>query len=219
MITQQVMPFYAFQKAMFKIMTHLPADHPLATGIMMQLGRMNQAQLQADLLPGGLGVLPSNLIGAGISNNQLVGYQKLNPLTDAWTLATAPGIVAALNPFLTMLLQQGHDAPVFGGPAGMGSYGQLTANPNIVSQLWEMFKGAGIGNVISDPTNPATLAQWFGQPKVYTPAQVDALMKRIAKTQKGITTVANGGYLAPQSATAPAANPVPVAPTPAQALG
>lgn len=189
---QAAMPFYAFQKAMFKILLRLPADHPMATGVIMQLGRMAEAQAMRNF-----GATPTSVIGAGVTpTGHLVANQKLNPLTDSWSLTTPEGIGAALNPFLRMFAQRALDAPVFDARAGMGSYGQTVEHGDLFQQLQDLYTSSPVGTGL--PGGGAfNLSRFLGAPKVYTHDQTEALKKRIARTLLAERDVNdNGGFLA-----------------------
>lgn len=188
-----IMPFYPFQKAMFKIMARLPSDHPYASSIFMNVGQMHQQQLETELN----GSIPDNLIGSDMIGGHLVNYAKLNPLIDTYKLVTPQGILSSVHPFIQLFLQDGLHAPTFNGKAGMGEYGQLVNKPAVGSQLADTFLSApvvGAGQDVFGSANPITSA--FVPAKTYTDAQWQALLKRIAKTAASIKTADKaGGYL------------------------
>jgi len=189
-----ILPFYPFQKAMFKIMMRLPADHPYASSIFMNVGQMHQQMLEQELN----GSIPDNLIGSDMIGGHLISYAKINPLIDTYKLVTPQGILSSVHPFIQLFLQDGLHAPTFSGKAGMGEYGQLVSKPAVGQQLQDVFGSAptiGAGADIFGSSN--AVAGAVVPVKTYTDAQWQALLKRISKTAASIATAdKTGGYLA-----------------------
>jgi hypothetical protein len=189
-LVMQVIPFYAFHKAMLRVLLHMPNDHPVATGMLMQLGAMNQAYLKAQLN----GSLPSAYIGAdfiggnGTPGNMghLTALSRLNPLMSSIGLTTPQGIAAAANPFIRILAQYALNSPAYGAGAGMGPTGQLVPQLNIGQSILGTFTGA-----VPGISNPGALNLTSG----LSNAQYQKLVARITKTQASQATVAAGGYI------------------------
>jgi hypothetical protein len=189
-MVSEVIPFYAFQKAMYRILLHLPNSHPAATAILMQVGAMHQAYLKQQLngsLPDAY--LASDFIGGnGTPGNMghLTQLDKLNPLLDSWKITTPQGIAASTNPFLRILAQYALNSPAYGAGAGMSPTGGLVPQLNIGQSIIGTFTGAvpGLGN-------PTALNLTSG----LSDTQYQQLIKRITKTQTAQATVAAGGYV------------------------
>ena len=193
----QIMPFYAFKKAMFKLLLRLPIDHPLATAVALQLNYVNKQDLQRQL---GTGLYPDYLIGKAFNpDGTILNFGKANPLTESYKLATLEGLKDQISPFFKPLVAAGYDAQTFNGSAGVGAYGQLVSKPNILKDYIQAFTESPIGSLNTPGAGQSqidSLINFIDPARTMTKKQVDALIKRLAKTTKGIQTAnQQGGYL------------------------
>jgi hypothetical protein len=191
-IVTNIIPFYAFQKSMFRILAKLPAEHPLAAGLLMQAGIMHQAYMK-ELLGGSL---PELYTGADLINGKLLREDKLNPLTDSYKLITPEGIAQSMNPFISVLAQDALHSPSYGAKASMGAYGELEQSPNILQTLMNAYSSApvvGAGGDIASGDLPGIAS--IAPASALSDKQYQKLLKRILATQRAQATVANGGYL------------------------
>jgi hypothetical protein len=198
------MPFYSFQKAMFKILVRLPLDHPVAAGLFMSVAQMHQAYMEAQLG----GPVPDQLIGSAFINGQLTSFAKLNPLIDAYKLATPDGIAQSIHPLAQLMLQQAFGAPSFEGGATVGNYGQLQQSPDWWKTLAGTFTnspaGSGIGDTFAGGNPLDNLVPRLG--RTWSDQQYQALLKRIAKTQKALAKLKEpGAYVSNPDVVVPAA--------------
>ncbi len=199
-----IIPFYAFSKAMFKILLRMPIDHPLAAGIMMGMGRMQQQYMQQQL-----GAHPDFTIGAGFNAGGLVNYAKTSPLTDSYRLITAEGIGMSLSPWLRPFAESIMGQGGFNGQAEMGSYGQLKQTPNFMSDFLGAFTSAGgisAGAGLVGGSSDSALAQLvkaISPWKNYTDVQLAAIIKRIKRTQADEAKLKTPGAYLTQSVNMP----------------
>lgn len=197
-LVTQIMPFYAFQKAMYRLLLRLPIDHPVAAAMAMQVGMMNQAYVKDKLG----GILPTNYLGSafmgGTLDNptQLVQLDKLNPLTDSYKIMTPEGLASSVNPFLQLFGQYAMHTPAFNSVPGISGSGQLVQQPDLLKGIESVYTGAvpSVGNGMVIPTNTLSTKQ------------LASLTKRIQTDLKAMQSVKSGGYLttdavAPKQAT------------------
>lgn len=179
-VVSSVMPFYSFQKAMFRILLRLPIDHPYVTIMAMQLGLMHQEYLRNKLG----GEVPDAYATAIMLNGHLTPVAKMNPLTDSYKLVTPEGIGASLHPFIKPLAEDAFGGQSYGADAGMSPTGVLQPKADF---------GQEIGSIYTD------IPALGGSPaNVYSglsDAQYEKLVKRIAKFSKAKQLVDAGGYL------------------------
>jgi hypothetical protein len=185
MVTQLI-PFYTFQKAMFRILVALPNEHPIASALLMQVGLMQQQYLRQQLH----GALPDAYVASDTIRGHLTQLDKLNPLLDAWKIATPEGLAASGNPFVKLLAQYALHSPSYGAGAGMDANGNLVPQPDLLHSILNTYTGAvpGLGK-------PLGLQSLNPIPSGLSDAQLAALNKRITKAQTAQATVGAGGYL------------------------
>lgn len=182
-MVSSIFPFYSFTKAMMRLLIRMPVDHPLAAGILTQLGIIQQQLVREQLH----GSLPSNYFGASMIDGHLMRLDKLNPLVDSLNMTSPDGIAAALNPFVKLFAQDALHSPSFGAQAGMDANGNLVPAPDIFH------------SILSTYTNPIP-GLGGGLPSVgitsgLSDVQLQQLVKRVDKAQTAASTVAHGGYL------------------------
>jgi hypothetical protein len=176
-----VIPFYSFQKAMFRILLHLPIDHPLVTVISMQLGLMHQDYLRQKLG----GDVPDAYASAIMSTDgKLTPMDKMNPLSDSYKLITPAGIAASLHPFIRPLAEDAFGGPSYGSGVGMSPTGTLQPSANIGQSYEDMYSSL-----------PALGGNPVGVTSQLSEKQYQSLLKRIAKYSKARDAVDAGGYL------------------------
>jgi hypothetical protein len=116
---RSVIPFYAWQKGMLKLITRFPSDHPVATGMLLQLGKLHEEMLQ-DRLGGPVPDAYMGMTNVGGWRN----LRALNPFADAIQLATPQGIAQSTNPFVDVFLRDAYNAPEYGASrAGISATG------------------------------------------------------------------------------------------------
>ncbi len=181
-IVRAVVPFYSFQKAIFKIVGKFPVDHPAVLGVAANLGRVNQQQLSdrfGTVFPQGY----AGLIDTG--GGGAINTHGINPFKDATSLASAEGLFEALNPALAIALRAGGHAPSGGYVNGRttDNYGNLVPDVNPVDELKDQASflpfvsaatsvaGEGKGP-IRGPLSKAGL-------NIYTPDEMKKLAARI----------------------------------------
>lgn len=131
---RSVIPFYGFQKGILKIAMKMPADHPLVTNLLMQIGKWQTAQsVDANGNP-----LPSgyqgdvNLGPLGIRN-----LKNMSPFKDLGALTTPAGLVSNFEYGIIATIRSGLNAPAPFTKAGtqVNQYGQVVPKVTLLSQL------------------------------------------------------------------------------------
>lgn len=139
-IVRAVVPFYAWQKGILKLVSHLPIDHPIAAGLTMQLGEQYENKLKdqfGGMVPLGYSGL-INLPGGGALNTR-----GANPFQDSLSLVTPDGIANSMNPFIQLGVRK-----VLGAPEGgfidqyrMDPYGLGVPDVSVNKGLGDIAKG------------------------------------------------------------------------------
>lgn len=188
-LVTQIIPFYSFQKAMFRILLRLPVDHPIAAQLLSQLGQIHNAYVRDKLG----GALPDLYAGSDFVGGHLMELDKLNPLADSYRIMTPEGIASSMSPFLGLIAQEALNAPGFNSQAGMGNYGQLVQKPDVFHSLLDSFAGRTPGLGQSILTDPLAVTSGLSD------QQLGKLQTRIQRTQAAERTVAAGGYVAQEA--------------------
>lgn len=200
-----IIPFYAFQKAMFRILLHMPVDHPGATGLFMQLGAMHEAYLKEKLG----GTIPEAYLGASFIGGQLTPLEQLNPVSDAYRILSPEGIAQSMNPYAKLLAAEAMGYTGYGGDAGMDRYGNLVKKPDLGEQLREIYTGPipglnmlpGVGEQTGRPLG----LEWLSPVHPLTQRRFEKLLRRIQKYESAKQSVEDGGYLVTDYNNPPAA--------------
>jgi len=131
-ITRNAILFYAIRKGVFKIISKMPLDHPLAWSLLQGLNQIGEQKQKDDY---GIN-LPSAYWGLGNIFGLNVNLTTLNPFRDAEGLTTPQGLYQALNPLLQAIINEGTGTGV-SQPTGyaMGPTGQLIPQRGLLQEL------------------------------------------------------------------------------------
>jgi hypothetical protein len=192
-VVRAVVPFYAWQKGILKLVARLPIDHPAAVGVLMSLDKMNR-ELAEDEFGGPLPRYYQSII-----NLPLLGptnIRAMNPFQDAGALTSPQGIASSLNPIFEIGVRNALGAPE-GGFAEfqrMNEFGSVVPDTspaqdvtNLVSglpqlRLVQSFTGRSITGAPQRP--PGQAAEHFAGVPTYTPEEVQAIIERVLKSQQ-----------------------------------
>jgi len=194
---RSVLPFYAWQKGMVKLIARMPADHPLATRLLQQLGVQHTEYLQDQFG----GILPSAYEGLVIGNHgQGINTRPWNPLLDAGSLATVNGIADAMNPFVGSFVRAGLGAPEggFADSYGYSPTGYAVPKSDPVKDLQETIRGVPLirmgeqtlrGKDVYEqsPSAATSIGRYLGAPRIYSPEEMDKIRERIAKAKAKVS--------------------------------
>lgn len=106
-LVRSVIPFYSWQKGVLKLVTRFPVDHPMATYVLMQLGKVHEEMLSDKLH----GPIPDAYLGYAQVGGKLRNLRAINPLMDSTQLLTPQGITSSMFPFVDALLRDAYSAP------------------------------------------------------------------------------------------------------------
>lgn len=201
-VVKSVVPFYAWQKGLLKIVGKFAVDHPLRAAIMLQIGKMNESYSpnRPDAYAGIL-----HVPGTGVNVN--IG-KMLMPWTDSLKLLTPQGIMSQANPVVTALVGNGLGAAT-GGRVTMqrvDEFGHVVPDTSPLQDLSRAVTGAPIfrtlAGVAGGPAGALGLAPAgggkggvvsalanFAGVGNYSNTQVKALQDRLAKAE---ATIASG---------------------------
>jgi hypothetical protein len=188
-----LIPFYSFQKAMFRILLRLPIEHPFVTVGAIQLGLMHQQYLKDKLG----GQVPDAYLSAIDINGHLTPVDKMNPLTDAYKLVTPGGIAASLHPFIKPFAEDAFGGQSYGSGIGMTSTGGIQPQADVNQQLQDLYT-----NIPALGGSPLSVYSGLSQ------KQYESLVKRVARYGKAKQTVDAGGYLVTDANQAKKASPL-----------
>lgn len=197
-----VVPFYAWQKGIFKLLTHFPTDHPVATGLGLQLGLLHQEMMQ-DRLGGSIPDAYMGLYdikGLGVTN-----VRAFNPFQDSTQLLTADGIGNSINPYIKIFMQMATPPPQPGTTvAGVGPTGQLEQQVDPGKALGflgaslpqarlaeQQFGGADVYG--HDPSALEMVTSFLGKPRGYDPNSLEAIRQRVEKARQDALLLNSGG--------------------------
>lgn len=196
-----VIPFYSFQKAMFRVLMRLPVNHPVATAVFMQLGMMHQAYVRERLG----GDLPDNYLALDFTpDDRAVKLDKLNPLTDTTRMLTLDGIVQSASPVIRILASEALHAPSYNAEAQLDANGNLVPGLSLADAIKDTYT-AGVPGM----GQKAWGRDMFAVTHQLSDKQYASLLRRIKKYQNAKQLVDQGGYLttdayAPAGQSAPA---------------
>lgn len=140
-----IVPFYGFQKGVLRLVMRMPLDHPIATGMMIKIGQLNEkwaVDANGDPLPSAYsGVL--DVPGLGMLDSK-----PINPLKDAQSLVTPEGIMGSLHPIVKMMVNAAVGAPA----VHVDGQGRIVANRGQTFHIGPT--GAPVANI--DPNKELT---------------------------------------------------------------
>lgn len=181
-VVRSVIPFYSWQKGILKIVAKMPVDHPLALGIMMNLG-----QVQADLMKDRFGgEMPLGYAGlVDVPGLGAINTRGMNPFMDSLSLTTPEGISNSINPYADILIRAAYGAPEGGFVEGrtMSSYGTAVPEVNPAKGLGDILLGIPQAQVAGLATGGArygaaqTLEKFAGI-NTLTPADIKKIVER-----------------------------------------
>jgi hypothetical protein len=130
-VVRSIVPFYAWQKGILKVVARMPIDHPVAAGVMMQLGAL-QNGINEDRMGGELPFGYAGLVGVGEGGGGgAVNTRGFNPFADSLSLTTPEGIAGSINPFADILVRKALGAPDGGFVTQRSMSGYGTAVPDV----------------------------------------------------------------------------------------
>jgi len=189
---RSVLPFYAWQKGMVKLIARFPADHTIATAVMMQLGVMHEELLKDQFA----GQLPRAYEGLVLAGDQGYNTRSWNPFLDAGSLTTPHGIADAVNPFVEAMVRA-----MLGAPDGgfvdqyqMNATGGAMPETDPISDILETIRNVPLvrlgeqaitGQDVygQDPGLKDALTRFMGAPRVYSEEELTAIRERVMKAQ------------------------------------
>lgn len=194
-VVRAVVPFYAWQKGILKLVAKFPIDHPIAAGIGLQLAELNR-ELAADELGG---EVPRYY--EGVIDLPLLGHTNVRPLIpffDAAQLVTPQGIAQSLNPFFEIAARNVFGAPESGFPEyqRINEFGSAVPDTSPAQDLTSLIAGlppVRLGqsltgtSITGAPVRPPVQAagQFAGVP-TYTDEEVRKIIQRLLKAQERV---------------------------------
>lgn len=189
-VVRSLVPFYAWQKGILKVVAQVPIDHPIAMAVMMRLGNMHQEHVSESMFGGG--VVPTAYAGLiGLPGGGAINPRGSNPFQDSASLVTVEGIAGSLNPFVEVLVRKAMGAPEGGfiDQYRMGPYGLVGPDISVQESVLKDIIGTvplaqlvesatGTGRVKAGPLQQT--ARFAGVP-VMTPADMQRARERAAQ--------------------------------------
>ena len=172
---RSVVPFYAWQKGIFKLIMRFPADHPLGTLMLLHLGRLHEEMLEDELG----GSIPDAYSGLTKVGGKWRNLRGINPFADASALAYPQGIAQSINPFIDTILRDAYNAPEYGASQpGMGATGGPEEKVDYAEALGQNLLGfpqvrlgqnlRGAEDVYNqDPGRVGAVTRFLGNPRTY----------------------------------------------------
>jgi hypothetical protein len=191
-VVRTMVPFYSWQKGMLRLVARFPIDHPVAAGITMMLGRLNEElardQFGEDMPEGYLGLIP--LPGGGAFNTR-----SLNPFQDAAALTTPQGIASSVNPYIQAIVRNALGAPEGGFVKyqRVNEFGQAVPDTSLPEDIGATFTGVPQARLVTglggpQPTQAA--GRFFGVP-AYTQADVQKILARTRRSRNTVAGIPN----------------------------
>lgn len=204
---RSVIPFYAWQKGMLKLVLRFPNDHPLASAVLLQLGNAHMETLQDTLG----GPIPDAYMGITRIAGHNVNTRALNPFQDATQLLTPQGIAQSINPYISMMLQDAYNAPKPGtGRPALSATGSRTQQVDYAQALAGQLAGLPQARLVDQlstgndvygqhHTAAGSIGSFLGVPKTYSPADVATIANRVMKatgnTPPAVTAAVTGSMI------------------------
>lgn len=192
-IVRSVVPFYAWQKGILKLVAKFPSDNPVASALLIKLGDLNNELLEDRLG----GPVPSAYAG-GLAAGPFAIPRGLNPFVDAGSLVDPNLMADNVTPFADLLVRDAYNAPE-GYPESyrMGAFGQKVPEVNALTGSTDIFSGLpqvrlgqqafGGGDAYGqDPGVTAAIQRFLGGGRTYTEEEIRRIMDRVAETQESL---------------------------------
>lgn len=190
-LVRSIVPFYAWQKGILKLVARFPVDHPLGTYALMQLGKIHEEMLSDKLN----GPIPDAYAGYTQVGGKLRNLRSLNPFYDSTQLLSPEGITSSMFPFVDLLLRDAYNAPEQGtGVIEMGPTGAPQETPDYAAALKQNLLGfpqvrlgqSALGQTDvygQDNSLPSALGQFLGNPRTADQGKVESIGGRTAESQ------------------------------------
>lgn len=178
-VVRSVVPFYAFQKGMLKIVAKMPIDHPAVTAAMLTLSKVNQ-DLTDKEFGGPVPSFYSDMLDIpGLGRTPV---KPLNPFADSDTLTTPQGIANSLNPLVSIAARNALGAPGTQEPQYRreDAFGKMLPDTSPAQDLGEL-----LGNLPQAKAAGSGGPSGFVLPKSYDPAAIQALAAKLGKAPAG----------------------------------
>lgn len=105
-VVRKIIPFYAWQKGILKVVGRYTGNHPIVTSLMLSLGEMAKEYMEDnDIPPAYFGIL--NIPGTDI----MINTRQWNPFADAPAIMTPEGAFQGFGPFAEAVSRQALHAP------------------------------------------------------------------------------------------------------------
>lgn len=192
-VVTAIVPFYSWEKSILKTALKLPYDHPALVPFMIAMGQANRQLQQQEFGQ----VLPDAYSSYMKFNGTPVNLSSLNPLQNAATLTSPEGIASAINPFLSLVLEDAYHSPPPGAKAAphMDNTGHLVSGVDYAKGLTQLGLGlpalGALGGQTSATGVPFSAAQFLGIPTV----DPNAVTKIVQRTQKAQAALAQPGVM------------------------
>lgn len=199
-VVRQLVPFYAFQKGMLKIVAKFPLDHPAIAGVSLALDKVNR-DLTSEQFGGELPRYYQDMFNIG---GKYYPMKAFDPFMDADTLTTPQGIAQSMNPFVGIPVRNALGAPSGASYQSENDFGKSVTSTSPAQDLTDLFAGLpqtklaeGItGTSISGQQLPgaaSSVANYAGA-RTYDPAALQALVDKLNKSKatKAAKTAATG---------------------------
>ena len=192
-----VVPFYAWQKGIMRLVAQFPVDHPIAAGMLMQLDKLNQElnerEFGAEMPEYYRGMIKLPLLGT-------INTRSMNPFQDAGQLASPEGIAASMNPFVDIAVRNAVGAPEYGYPEHqrVNEFGSVMPTTSPAEELVKV--GTGLpqarlfqgltgrvlpGQIKSEQPTLTQVERFGGVPK-YSDEDIRKMIERLTKSQKQV---------------------------------
>lgn len=194
-VVRQIIPFYAWQKGILKVVARAAVDNPKVMAIYNALAEADKSAQRANFGPD----LPEAYQGLIKTPFGDFNTRALNPLADSGSLLSPEGTVSSINPFVQAYLRQGFHAPASGyaDKYTIDPYGRAVPDVNMGESLTSTFTSlplARLANNLGAPVSSSPSKGALGGIASYLgSSQVDqaTISKAQARLQKSLKAQAN----------------------------
>lgn len=192
-VVRSLVPFYAWQKGMLKVVAKFPVDHPIAASVALQLGALQDEQWNPDMPDAYKQII--DVPGLGPTNTR-----GLNPFQDSLDMITPQGLINGINPFVDIALRNAYGAPEGGFTEHMrvnelGQSVPTTSPAQDVAQIgsslpqYQLLGGLGVpgvGTYEKQKTGTAAVERFVGVP-TYTEDDIERFKERMRKSGRTVS--------------------------------